>query len=244
MPTTPDDPFGLVLGLVAVPTMLASARDGIDALYGVGDRRARPTPDLTSEALLRGAAASAELAGSRSDLAALRLGDADPLAAAAARLNAGLLALVPVVQRSPLEALARMHTMAAAGLAPADELGRPRPGGASADALHDLARRLTAPTRAPAVAVAAIAHAEVLSCSPFSVASDLVARALERLLLVARGVDPTSVTVPEVGHRAMRHDYEEALDGFDGADPARVSRWLRYWCTAFVGSLDASPLRT
>ena len=115
---------------------------------------------MTAESLLIGAAASARLAGSTTDLEALRAGHGDAIAIAAARLNAGLLALVPVVQRSPVQAFARLHTLAAV------DRRRPRCAGPPADAearceLQRLASLLMQPTTAPALAVAAVAHAEI-----------------------------------------------------------------------------------
>src|SRR4051812_8748233 len=184
-------------GLEGVPSALAAARDAVDIrLRDRGHRRT--TPDLTTESLLRGAAASASLEGSTTDLDSLRSGSGDQVAMAAARVNAELLALVPVVSRSPLQALARLHALAAAGSVPDDELGRPRPAQGVAARLQALSEVLIAETSAPAIAVAGVAHAEVATVAPFGSANGLVARALERLVLVARGVDPTSVVVPEV----------------------------------------------
>src|SRR6478735_7485051 len=109
-----------------VLSALAAARDAVDArLRDRGLRRT--TPEVTAESLLRGAAASAELEGSASNLEDLRAGGGDAVAIAAARVNGELLALVPVVSRSPLQAMARLHALAAAGSVSDDALGRPRP---------------------------------------------------------------------------------------------------------------------
>ncbi len=236
-----DDPFDAAASLAGVPSALAAARDGADALLRDRGLR-RTTAEVTAEALLRGAVASAQLAGSSSSLDVVRAGAGDPVATAAVRLNTGLLSLVPVLARSPLEALARMHTLAAVGLAPEAELGRPRPDPAAADVLRRLALRLLAPTTAPAIAVAALAHAEVAAAAPFGVANDLVARALERLLLVVRGVDPVAVTVPEAGHLLMGADYPQALDAYRTGDSAGLRTWLLYSCAAFGRAVASSPL--
>lgn len=236
------DAFGSASALQGVPSALAAARDSVDALLGDRGRR-RTTPEDTAEALLRGAASSARLAGSDSTLEDAHRGSGDALTGAAVRLNAGLLALVPVVNRSPLQALARMHALAAAGMVPEAELGRPRPDREAADVLRALAARLVAPTVAPAIAVASLAHAEIVTRAPFAVGNDLVGRALERLLLTSRGVDPASVTVPESGHLLMGAEYEQALAGFASGHDQGVRRWLLYACAAIAQGLNESPLR-
>jgi hypothetical protein len=230
-----------ILTLEGVPSALAAARDAVDALLRDRGHR-RTTPDVTAESLLRGAAASATLEGSSTDLDALRGGAADLVAMRAARLNAGLLALVPVVGRAPLQALARLHTLAAAGVTPAESLGRPRPGDLAADRLRALSAMLLAPTAAPALAVAALTHAEIVTVAPFTSANGLVARAMERLLLVARGVDPTSVTVPEAGHLAAGESYLGALAAYAERTHEGSRAWLLYAADALVAAAEASPL--
>lgn len=224
-----------------VPSALVAARDAVDArLRDRGLRRT--TSELTTESLLRGAAASAELEGSESGLDALRAGAGDPVATAAARLNAELLSLVPVVSRSPLQALARLHTLASVGMVTADELGRPRPAAGVATRLQALSSLLIAETSAPAIAVAGMAHAELLTVAPFASMNGLVARALERLVLVARGVDPTSVTVPEIGHLALGPGYRAALSAYaEGSLPGRQA-WLIHAAAAVTRGVEASPL--
>ncbi|MGH3471008.1 MAG: oxidoreductase [Nocardioidaceae bacterium] len=233
--------FATMAGLEGVPAALAGARDAVDSLLRDRGHR-RTTATVTAAALLNGASASARLEGSRSTLSDLQEGSADKLAVASARLSAELLSLVPVVVRSPLQAVARMHALAAAGLVDDAELGRPLPRPGLAIALQDLARRLLAPTDAPAIAVAALAHAEVMRLAPFTVANGLVARGLERLLLVARGVDPASVTVPEAGHLALSAEYADALSAYSRADPAGQRRWLYHAVAAITRGVELSPL--
>ncbi len=237
-----DDFYGAVSALEGVPSALAAARDGVDVLLRDRGLR-RTTPALTTESLLRGAAASAQLAGSRSTLEDVRAGDGDVVARSAVRLYAELLSLVPVVGRSPLEALARMHTLAAAGTVPREELGRPRPGPEAAAMLRQLGQRLTSPTTAPAIAVAGLAHAELATAAPFATSNDLLARALERLLLVSRGVDPASVTVPEAGHQLLGEGYRRALAGYASASAPGRRAWLLHVASAATGGAAASPLR-
>ena len=228
--------------LEGVGSAMAAARDGIDAL--LRDRGLRRTsPDLTATSLLRGAHASAVLEGSASSFDEVASGAGDPTAVASVRLSTELLALVPVLGHSPLRVFARLHTIVGKGLVDDDQLGRPRGPGA-AERLAGLARLLLAPTAAPALVTAAVVHAELTTVAPFASHNGIVARAAERLLLVARGVDPTSLTVPEAGHLALRREYESNLRGYGGGGAAGVHAWLLYAAEAYTAGAQASPLRS
>ena len=237
-----EDPFAQVGELEGIPSAMAAARDAFDALLRDRGLR-RSTADVTAESLLRGAAASAALEGSRYEVAALRAGGGDPLARAAVRLSTELLGLLPVWGRSPPQALARAHTLAAGGFTPAVDLGRPREDAGAVLRLAGLAARLSAPTRAPALVVAAIAHAEIVDTAPFASVNGVVARAAERLVLVSRGVDPASVTVPETGHAQREQEYRVALQGYAAGGAGGVRDWLLYAARAYVAGVEASPLR-
>src|ERR1700749_1807905 len=104
---------------------MAAARDGIDALLRDRGLR-RTTPETTAESLLRGAHASAVLEGSDSSLDDVRAAGGGPMAQAALRGSTELLGLAPTMTASPLQALARIHTIAAKGVVADDDLGRPR----------------------------------------------------------------------------------------------------------------------
>lgn len=234
------DPLARLANLEGVASAMAAARDGIDALLRDRGLR-RTTPDLTAESLLRGAHASAVLEGSASTLDEVRANGGDPTALAAVRLSSELLGLLPTLSASPLQALARMHTLAAKGVAADEDLGRPHdPDGAAR--LRELARTLTAPTSAPALVVAAIAHADIAVSAPFVSHNGLVARAAERLLLVARGVDAKSLVVPEVGHLHLRAEYESNLRGYRDGGLKGVHAWLLYAAEAYANGAEASPL--
>jgi hypothetical protein len=235
------DPLADLAALEGVGSAMAATRDGVDAL--LRDRGLRRTaPELTAESLLRGAHASAVLDGSTASLDDLRTGVADPVSAAALRISTDLLSLVPVLAHSPRQVFARLHTLAAKGEAADDQLGRPR-GGVGAERLSALGRLLLEPTSAPALVVAAVVHAELLTVAPFVSHNGLVARAAERLVLVARGVDPTSLTVPEAGHLALRAQYESNLRGYAEGGLAGVHGWLLYAAEGYTAGAQASPLR-
>lgn len=235
-----SDPLLHLAELEGVASAMAAARDGIDAL--LRDRGLRTsTPDLTAESLLRGAHASAVLEGSGADLVQVRDGRGDETAQAALRVSTELLGLVPVLDRSPLQALARVHTLAGKGVVADEALGRPRDP-ACAARLNDLGRLLVTATSAPALLVAAVAHAELATLAPFASHNGVVARAAERLVLVARGVDAKSLTVPEAGHLALRREYESNLRGYREGGLPGVQSWLLYAAEAFAAGAEASPV--
>ena len=220
---------------------MAAGRDGIDAL--LRDRGLRRTaPELTAESLLLGARASAVLEGSSATVEQLRDAPPDEVSAAALRVSTEVLGLVPVLAHSPLQAFARLHTLAAKGVLPDSELGRPRDG-AAAERLSGLGRLLLGRSNAPALVTAAVVHAELVTVAPFGSHNGIVARAAERLVMVARGVDPTSLTVPEAGHLALRPQYESNLVGYAEGRGAGVHAWLLYAAEAYTAGAQASPLR-
>ncbi len=236
------DPLAALLSLEGVPSAYAAARDGIDAM--LRDRGLRKTsPETTGESLLRGAHASAVLEGSGSTLEEVRAGTGDEVAQAALRVSTELLSLAPVLQRTPGQALARIHSLAATGAVTEDRLGRPRDAEA-ADRLRELGRVLVAPTTAPALLVAAVVHADLVAAAPFASHNGIVARAAERLVMVARGVDEKSLTVPEAGHLAARAAYESNLRGYRDGGRAGVHSWLLYAPEAYAAGAEASPLHT
>ena len=77
-------------------------------------------------------------------------------------------------------------------------------------------------------------HADVATAAPFASHNGIVARALERLVLVARGVDAKSLVVPEAGHLALRAEYESNLRGYAEGGPRGRAR---------VGALRRRGLR-
>lgn len=234
------DPHAWLISLEGVPSGYQAARDGIDVV--LRDRGLRRTsPELTAESLLRGAHASAVLEGSTSTLAEVRAGTGDEIASVAVRLATELLALMPVLRRQPLQALARMHTVAARGVLPDELLGRPRDSDAAMK-LRAVAELITAPTEAPALGVAAVVHAYLVSAAPFGSHNGIVARAAERLLLAVKGVDEKSLMVPEAAHLALRAEYESNLRGWDVGGQAGRHAWLIYTTEAYAAAAEASPL--
>lgn len=155
--------------------------------------------------------------------------------------------------RAPAQLLAMLHTASSAGLLPEFQLGRPRRAGeevsgeeilgpapaASAvgerlQMVHDLVRAVP-DGGAPTLLVGAVVHAEVAVLRPFAAGNGVVARALERTVIRVGGLDPTGVTVPEVGHADRAGtDYRGALAAYASGDPDGVRLWLVHCAEALV----------
>jgi len=235
-----NDPFIAAASLEGIPSAYAATRDGLDSL--LRDRGLRQTtPEATAESLLLGASATAAIEGSNYDVEALKAGEGDATARGAVLLSTELLGLVPVWNHSPLQAIARIHALAAAGNAATEDLGRPA-NSSGAERLNLLGRLLGQPTAAPGLVVAALVHAEIAAAGAFVSHNGVVARAAERLVLVARGVDPASVTVPEAGHAAEVEGYRAALAAYEKGDSSGIHQWLMYASQSFSRGAEASPM--
>jgi hypothetical protein len=152
---------------------------------------------------------------------ALRVGQA---------LDGGETSLVSVWRRAPLQALARIHMLAATGLVDDNRLGRPRPDAEVGPRLELLADLVTGGSQAPAPVVAAVAHGELLTLAPFGSADGVVARAVSRLVTIATGLDPHGLGVPEVSWMRRAADYRDAARGFAAGTPDGVTAWLMLCC--------------
>ncbi|MGB7982462.1 MAG: hypothetical protein WCF36_16905 [Candidatus Nanopelagicales bacterium] len=241
-----DDPLLGLLDLPGVAQSLDAARTAVDEL--LWDRAVgREIGLVTAESALRGAWANAWFDGAECGLPELRTGavlDSSPigrLLAGTVGMHAQLPELVAVIGTAPAQALARMHAVVAHGFVADEDLGRPRSGapddplrlGESVDPsalpqrLGELSRMLVG-SKAPGVLVAAVAHAEVACLRPFSWGSGLVARALPRLVLAQRGVDPGMLGAPELGLKAVgRPAYVRAVRGYAQGSPEGVAQLIR-----------------
>jgi hypothetical protein len=238
---TDADALQDIARLPGVAAAVDEARAAVDALRGHRVLR-RSAEQVSAEAALRGGRASAALDGADLPLSAVRrtiaaagqLPEAEgPVLEGALRVAAELGLVRATWRQAPLQVLARLHSLAAAGLAGADALGRPRP--AVAGRVAALAALLAAPTDAPAIVVAAVVHGELAGPPAFEVAAGVVARAASRLVLVTRGLDPASVSVPEVGLVELgRERYDAALAGYGSGTADGVADWVRHCASSVV----------
>jgi hypothetical protein len=223
------DPLTDLARLEGVPSGLAAARDAVDVV--LTDRGLRAlTGEQVAAALLTGARASARLTD-----------DPERWVAGAIRLSTELPVLAWVLRVAPGQALARAHALAAYGEVGDDELGRLREASEVTSRLGQLSELLTGRLESPALVLAAIAHAEIATFAPFGSADGLVARAVERMVLISSGFDPRGVIVTEVGHLRHRTSYENLLRGYASGTVAGVRDWILHVAQAAVDGAEASP---
>ncbi|MER7702136.1 oxidoreductase [Kitasatospora sp. NPDC097605] len=278
--STGTDPLAPLAQLPGVPDAVAEVRKAVDRLYGHRVMRRRAA-EVTSESALRGARASAALAGADWPLEEVRRRSdfgVDPEArtvGAALRIAAEAGQLLSVWRHSPLQVLARLHLLAVGDADPA--AGRPRQAGEAADDLFPLAlkpvegvaadRGPVAPAGAtadgpvpelpaapgpeevaarldqlsrllvaraegqgvgtPALVVASVVHGELLALRPFGAYNGLIARAAQRIVLIAEGLDPKSICPAEVGLVELGTDaYRRALAGYLAGTPEGLGAWI------------------
>ncbi len=216
--------------LAELPGVADAGDDAREALGRAHRHRynLRGWPTTAAEAALRAARASSVLEGGALQLA--EAGGTDPLLAGALRvseaLEGGATALVGVWQKAPMQALARLHALAAADLVDDDRLGRPRPDADVGPRLELLVELVTGKSDVPATVLAAVAHGELLTLAPFGTADGLVARAVSRLVTIASGLDPHGLGVPEVYWMRNSGDYRAAARGFASGTPDGLTAWL------------------
>ncbi|WP_344974547.1 oxidoreductase [Streptosporangium fragile] len=226
-----------------VSEAVTDARKAVDRLYGHRVLR-RKSPEVSARSALRGARASAALEGVDVPLEAVPE-VTDPVIQGALRVSAELGRLGATWRTAPRQVLARLHTLAATGLT--ENLGRPRavsdapdpldlgpaPGPeetvARVDGLVDL---VTSPSKAPALVLAAVVHAELAVLRPFGSADGVVARAAERLTLVEFGLDPKSLVAVEVGHLELGPAYADGLRAYLSGTAEGVAAWVRHCASA------------
>jgi hypothetical protein len=224
------DPLADLAGLEGVPAAVASARAAVDVV--LRDRGLRQVSgEQSAAALLHGARASAALSD-----------DPDRWLAGSVRVSTELLMLSELIRTAPGQAIARAHALVAYGEVPESQLGRVRGTAAVSDRMRGLADLLTSASSAPAVVLAAVAHAEVATVAPFGTADGLVARAVEHLVLIGAGVDARAVLVPEAGHLAQRDGYQRGLDGYRTGRVPAVRDWILHCAQALAYGAEVSPL--
>ena len=217
--------------LTSLPGVAEAGEEAREALGRAHRHRTnlRGWPATAAEAALRAARASSVLDGGPLQFTAEGT-DRDPVLAGALRvaeaLEGGAGPLIGVWQRAPLQAIARLHSLAAADLVGDDALGRPRADVDVGRRLELLADLATGGTRVPATVLAAVAHGELLTLAPFGSADGVVARAVARLITMSSGLDPHGLGVPEMHWMRRSGDYAAAARGFASGTPAGLAAWL------------------
>ncbi len=237
--TDVNDPLQALVELPGVREASDRARDALGEVHRHKTNR-RGWPTTAAEASVRAARASASIDGGSTELPAAGVAG-DPVLTGALRVaqaldGDALTITVSTWQRAPLQALAKLHVLAAAGLVEDEsDLGRPRTDPGVAERLDLLAQLVTGGTKAPAPVLAAVVHGELMALKPFGTADGVVARAASRLVAVSTGLDPHNLGVPEVSWLRRRQAYLDAAVGFAAGTAHGVGSWVVLCC----GSLEA-----
>ena len=229
----------LLAPLLDLPGVADAAEAARDALAKAHRHRTnlRNWPVTAAESAVRGARSSSAIDGGAVQLDGSGIEPNDPILAGALRvgqaLEGGTTNLLGVWQRAPLQALARLHALAAADLIDDEDLlGRPRQDPEVAARLDLVTRLVTGASTAPAPVLAAVAHGELLTLAPFGAGDGVVARAVSRLVTMATGLDPHGLGVPEVYWMRRAEEYQSSARAFATGVPEAVGAWLLLCCRA------------
>lgn len=244
------DPFLDVATLPGVTEAVSAARASLDPL--LLDRRLRTHGSaLAAEAAVLNAHASATLEGAEVPLEELRVrASGSPVLRVASGVLETQTALRGMRALPARQVWAAIATIAGAEYLTDEQRGRPRDAG---DPLHDplhlgidrdpddsavrltlLAELLVQPTKAPALVVAALAHAELLALQPFAAGNGVVARAFSQHVLAERGLDPDFFAMTDVGLLSLgRSAYVRAVRGYGGGTAEGIATWCIHVASAF-----------
>lgn len=226
------DPLAPLLDLADVRTWVAQARERVDqamrhpALRRQGGR-------VAAEVGLRSAAASAALEGhgyASEDLASGTV--TDPVAQGALRVAEALVGMADRWTRAPFQVLARLHVLAARGVVPDADLGRPAAGRSVSGQLGEVSALVARGSTVDPLVLAAVVHGELLALHAFDGPYGVVARATARLTLISSGFDPRGLLAIDVGHLSREPEYRGAATAFATGARDGVRAWLRHCATA------------
>ncbi len=158
----------------------------------------------------------------------LAVGDGDPAAGRPRRAGEGAEELFPL----ELEPVESVEVDAVDGPPP---VLPPAPGAEEVAArLDQLSRLLVARAEgqgvgAPALVVASVVHGELLALRPFGAYNGMIARAAQRIVLIAEGLDPKAICPAEVGLAELGTDtYRRALAGYLAGTPEGMAAWIAH----------------
>ncbi|MFT4086759.1 MAG: oxidoreductase [Gordonia sp. (in: high G+C Gram-positive bacteria)] len=245
------DPLSPLVDLPGVRDAAEAAREALAAVHR-HPVNLRGWDKTSREASWRAGRASAAMEGATTELRRDHEFD-DPIMAGAIRVTQNLDPdaidrEVGVFRRAPAQALARLHTLAAADLVDDPEmLGRPRPEPHIAMRLDLLGQlvtgQLAGASATPAPVAVAVVHGELLSLAPFSEGNGVLARGAARLMSAATGLDPHLLGVPEVTWLRRLGDYREASARFATGDPQALADWIVLCCEAMeAGAAEAKSI--
>jgi len=247
------DHFAAVSRLPGVSEVAGDARRAVDELLwdrSLRERFAAAGPIVAAAE----ARASAALDGADLPLELVLSGAAEDgtpigqVVAAAIRVTEEAQSSATLIDRAPLQLLARLALLAGRDFVSVESLGQPRTDVHPDDPLRlgpapaveevrprlaALSKLLAADTKAPALVVAALVHGELLALRPFAFGSGLSSRAAGRAVLAARGIDPAGLLAPSAGLAFLgRPGYVSAARGYIAGTADGVAGWVAHCCLA------------
>ncbi|MFJ9519507.1 oxidoreductase [Kitasatospora sp. NPDC101801] len=82
---------------------------------------------------------------------------------------------------------------------------------------------------APALVVASVVHGELLALRPFASHNGVIARAAQRIVLIAEGLDPKAICPAEVGLAELGTvAYRQALQGYLSGTAEGMAAWVAH----------------
>ncbi|BFV58434.1 oxidoreductase [Kitasatospora sp. CMC57] len=82
---------------------------------------------------------------------------------------------------------------------------------------------------APALVVASVVHGELLALRPFASHNGVIARAAQRIVLIAEGLDPKAICPAEVGLAELgTAAYRHALQGYLSGTADGMAAWIEH----------------
>lgn len=232
------DPLSNLLSNDRISQVTAAALKSIDELNW--NRSVRNKPELIPLARRVSGYASAAIEGAAMPADPRQDPDDSPmgeLSNAALGITAETDFQLATFLKTPLQTFARLHSF----IDNSENRGRPRTDNQVNDPLHigepldysKIEARLNSlvdlitTSKAPAVLLAAIAHAEIAVIAPFNSGSQMIARATSRLVLQSKNVDQLKLVMPEYGfYKIGRNPYAKALIAYQTGTIAGVTDWI------------------
>lgn len=225
------DPLAPLLSLPDVAPSVATARESVDELLRHRALRRSGGP-LAAEVGLRSAVASAALSNHVYAVDAVRSGTVlDPVVQGALRVSAYVAESSQRWPQSPRKFLAQLHVLAASGVLPSEDLGRPVADDVVAARLSALCDLVASGSGDPLLR-AAVVHAELLALNAFAGANGIVARAAARATLISSGFDIRGLVAVDLGHLAREPEYVGSAYAFATGTVDGIRSWLKHYGAA------------
>lgn len=190
----------------------------------------RKTAVIASESALRGARLSTLIDGHVADPTTEPDGDFGRSVSVYSLLAPEKVAQASAtLLRAPAQVAARMDVLAGGRGVPVTADG--------AERLRTLGAVISH-SKVSGVLATQVVHAEIAAHRIFGDRSELIARAMSRLMAVASGFDPSGIAVPEVHLHRHRARYREVLDQWTDAGNSGVTEAIEFLVQAWIAGAD------